>query len=97
MLGKFPYPPYFWWLSGAAWGAMVEYTNYTGDDSYAHVTYDALVSQISPTGNYLPEAEMYDEVCTHWPLFKLYVFTFYGALPLFSSLLPGPWAIKNLD
>lgn len=62
VLGKFPYPPFFWWLSGAVWGGMVEYTEYTGDESYRNVTHEALVSQISPTYNYLPVAEMYDEV-----------------------------------
>ncbi|OCT44613.1 Mannan endo-1,6-alpha-mannosidase DCW1 [Cladophialophora carrionii] len=61
VLGKFPYPPYYWWLSGAAWGGMVDYYLYTGDASYYNVTYDALVSQISDTHNYLPEAEKLDE------------------------------------
>ncbi|KAJ9613311.1 hypothetical protein H2200_003253 [Cladophialophora chaetospira] len=59
--GKFPDPPYYWWLSGAAWGGMLDYYLYTGDESYYNVTYDALVSQISPTNNYLPAAEALDE------------------------------------
>jgi hypothetical protein len=63
-LGKFPDPPYYWWLSGAAWGGMVDYNLYTGDDSYKNVTYTALVSQISGTYNYLPVAEALDEVRT---------------------------------
>jgi len=41
---------------------MVEYQQYTGDESYFNVTYEALVSQISPTYNYLPIAEKFDEV-----------------------------------
>ena len=68
VLGKFPYPPFFWWLSGAAWGGMVDYQHYTGDDSYFDVTYEALVSQISPTFNYLPVAEKFDEVGSKTPL-----------------------------
>jgi mannan endo-1,6-alpha-mannosidase len=23
VVGKWPYPPYYWWESGAAWGGMV--------------------------------------------------------------------------
>lgn len=65
MLGKFPFPPFYWWLCGAAWGGMVEYWHFTGDKSYYDVTYNALVAQISPTHNYLPVAEMYDEVGSH--------------------------------
>lgn len=64
ILGKFPYPPYYWWLSGAAWDGMLHYWLYTGDGSYNDITWTALVSQISPTNNYLPIAEMFDEVCT---------------------------------
>lgn len=41
---------------------MVEYQQYTGDESYFNVTYEALVSQVSPTYNYLPVAEKFDEV-----------------------------------
>lgn len=62
-LGKFPYPPYYWWLSGAAWDGMLHYWLFTGDESYNNITWMALVSQISPTNNYLPVAEMFDEVC----------------------------------
>jgi hypothetical protein len=40
VLGKFPYPPYYWWESGAAWGGMVNYWHYTGDASYSDVTYN---------------------------------------------------------
>jgi mannan endo-1,6-alpha-mannosidase len=62
VVGKFPYPPYSWWLSGAAWGGMIDYWHYTGDESYYNVTYDALVAQISATHDYLPLAEKFDEV-----------------------------------
>jgi mannan endo-1,6-alpha-mannosidase len=63
VLGKFPYPPFFWWLSGASWDGMLHYWLYTGDESYYNVTWDALVSQISGTNNYLPLSEKFDEVC----------------------------------
>ena len=41
----------------------MDYSHYTGDKSWDNVTYDALVSQISPTYNYLPVREKFDEVC----------------------------------
>lgn len=61
-MGKFPYPPYYWWESGAAFGGMVEYWHYTGDVSYNNVTWQALVSQISPTNDFMPVKEQFDEV-----------------------------------
>ena len=61
-LGKFPYPPYYWWESGAAFGGMIEYWHYTGDTSYVNVTWQALVSQISPSNDYMPVKEQFDEV-----------------------------------
>ena len=61
VVGKFPYPPFYWWLSGASWGGMLDYWLYTHDDSYYNVTYDALVAQISDTYDYLPVAEKLDE------------------------------------
>ncbi|KAK5270554.1 hypothetical protein LTR99_004996 [Exophiala xenobiotica] len=61
VLGKFPYPPFFWWLSGASWDGMLHYWLYTGDESYYNVTWEALVSQISGTNNYLPLSEKFDE------------------------------------
>ena len=71
---------------------MVDYQRATGDASYFNVTYEALVSQISPTYNYLPVAEKFDEVSN--PLFFSYlprrfwmgVFGFPPSLP--PSLLP---------
>jgi mannan endo-1,6-alpha-mannosidase len=64
VLGKFPYPPYYWWESGAAWGGMVNYWHFTGDSSYNNVTYNALVSQIGPAGDFVMPSEYFDEVCT---------------------------------
>ena len=53
VLGKWPFPPYYWWESGAAWGGMVNYWHFTGDNSYVNVTYEALVSQIGPTNDFI--------------------------------------------
>lgn len=62
VLGKWPFPPYYWWESGAAWGGMVNYWHYTGDNSYLNVTYEALVSQIGPTNDFMLPQEKFDTV-----------------------------------
>ncbi|RMD44747.1 hypothetical protein DV735_g323, partial [Chaetothyriales sp. CBS 134920] len=61
VLGKFPFPPYYWWESGAAWGAMVNYWHFTGDASYVNVTFDALMSQLGPNYDYVVPAEVFNE------------------------------------
>ncbi|KAI2618808.1 glycoside hydrolase family 76 protein [Hypoxylon sp. NC1633] len=40
--------PYYWWEAGAAWGAMLDYSHYTGDSSYDEVVTQALLSQVGP-------------------------------------------------
>jgi len=61
VLGKWPYPPYFWWESGAAWGAMVEYYHYTKDPTYLNVTYQGLISQLGPGFDFNMPSEAFDE------------------------------------
>lgn len=61
VLGKFPYPPIYWWESGGAWGGMMQYWHYTGDQSYANVTYEALVSQVGPQYDWVVPSEDFDE------------------------------------
>lgn len=53
VLGKWPFPPYYWWESGASWDGMVNYWHFTGDNSYVDVTYQGLVSQIGPTNDFM--------------------------------------------
>lgn len=48
VLGKFPYPPYYWWMSGAAWGAMIDYWALTGDSQWNSVVTKALLAQVGP-------------------------------------------------
>lgn len=62
IIGKWPYPPYFWWESGAAWGGMIEYWHYTGDSKFNNVTYEALTYQLSlsPTGDFNIPGEGFD-------------------------------------
>ena len=59
--GKFPYPPYYWWESGGAWGGFIHYQHYTGDSTYQDVTYDALTSQLGPNYDFVVPAEDFDE------------------------------------
>ncbi|KIW61603.1 hypothetical protein PV05_01704 [Exophiala xenobiotica] len=61
VLGKFPYPPYYWWESGGAWGGMMEYWHYTHDDSYNNVMMEALVSQLGSAYDFNMPTEAFDE------------------------------------
>ncbi|KAF3024279.1 hypothetical protein E8E14_013136 [Neopestalotiopsis sp. 37M] len=40
--------PIYWWESGAAWGAMLDYYHYTGDATYNDVATQAIMSQLGP-------------------------------------------------
>ena len=62
VLGKFPFPPYYWWESGAAWGGMVNYWHFTGDSTWNDVTYNAMVSQISQYNDFMMPSEHFDLV-----------------------------------
>ncbi|KAK5624330.1 hypothetical protein RRF57_000047 [Xylaria bambusicola] len=39
-------PEVHWWQAGACWGAMLDYSHYTGDSSYDNVITQALQSQV---------------------------------------------------
>lgn len=56
--GTFP-APYYWWEAGAGWGAMIDYWHYT---TYNDVVTQALLSQISPTNDFMPPVEQGQEV-----------------------------------
>ncbi|TID13009.1 GTP-binding protein 1 [Venturia nashicola] len=62
IIGKWPYPPYYWWESGAAWGGMIEYWHYTGDSKFNAVVHEALTYQLSlsPTGDFNIPGEGFD-------------------------------------
>ncbi|KAF9887961.1 hydrolase 76 protein [Aspergillus nanangensis] len=46
--------PYYWWETGAMFGAMVEYWYYTGDSQWNNITTQALLHQAGPLRNYMP-------------------------------------------
>lgn len=54
--------PYYWWEAGAVWGAMIEYWGYTNDSSYNTVVSQSLLSQASPTRDFMPVAQQSNEV-----------------------------------
>lgn len=45
---------YYWWEAGAMWGALINYWQYTGDDSYQPTVIESLKFQIGPDKNYNP-------------------------------------------
>ena len=59
-LGKWPFPPYYWWESGGAWGGLMEYWHYTGDDSFNDVMQEALIAQLGPNNDFVMAAEAFD-------------------------------------
>lgn len=60
VLGKWPYPPYYWWESGGAWGGMMQYWAYTRDESYTNVMMEALVAQLGPNYDFVLAQEAFD-------------------------------------
>lgn len=45
--------PYLWSESGAAWGSMIDYWNYTGDAQYVALVQRALLWQVGPDNDYM--------------------------------------------
>lgn len=56
--------PYYWWEAGAMFGGMVDYWHYTGDASYNDVVAQAILSQASPTKDFMMPAQIKDLVRT---------------------------------
>ena len=59
-IGLFPYPPYYWWQSGATWAGLVDYTTYTGDYSLVPTITTALLAQKGPDENYIVTEHRFD-------------------------------------
>lgn len=45
LVGTLPFPPYYWWQSGAMWGGLVDYWAYTKDSTYVNNTMNAYIAQ----------------------------------------------------
>jgi mannan endo-1,6-alpha-mannosidase len=52
--------PYYWWEAGAMWGGLVDYWKYTGDQTYAAEVGQAIVSQASPTVDFMMPNQHFD-------------------------------------
>ncbi|MCJ1411721.1 hydrolase 76 protein [Ptychographa xylographoides] len=52
--------PYYWWEAGAMWGAMIDYQYYTGDTTYNDIVAQAILSQVSPTNDFMMPAQHFD-------------------------------------
>ncbi|KAH9439544.1 hypothetical protein MCOR02_003093 [Pyricularia oryzae] len=48
--------PYWWWQSGALFGAMSDYSHYTGDKSYDQTIATALLAQTGPKYDFMSPA-----------------------------------------
>ncbi|KAK9368830.1 glycoside hydrolase [Lipomyces kononenkoae] len=59
-LGKFTWP-YYWWEAGAAWGSLIDYWFYTGDTTFNQIVFEALLANIGPNYDYMPESEITTE------------------------------------
>lgn len=64
-VGLLDWPPYYWWESGAMWGAMIDYSSYTKDSSYDQATTQGMLAQVGPDQDYIVPEHHYDEVCVH--------------------------------
>ena len=62
LIGCFPYPPYYWWESGAVWGGMVDYWAYTKDTSYVDTTIQALMANAGTGADFMLPWHEFDTV-----------------------------------
>ncbi|TDZ40636.1 Mannan endo-1,6-alpha-mannosidase DCW1 [Colletotrichum spinosum] len=55
--------PYYWWQAGALWGAMVDYSQYTGDQTYNDVLVQALTAKVNtgPNFDFMPPEHAQEE------------------------------------
>jgi len=45
--------PHYWWEGGAAWGGMIEYSMFSGDNSNVKTLQQALTSNYGPANNFI--------------------------------------------
>jgi len=53
--------PYYWWESGAMFGALVDYWYLTGDDQFNTKVTQAMQFQVGPNNDYMPPNRTKDE------------------------------------
>ncbi|KAF3034572.1 hypothetical protein E8E12_000301 [Didymella heteroderae] len=45
--------PHYWWEGGAAWGGMIEYSMFSGDDSHVKTLQQALTANYGPNNDFI--------------------------------------------
>ncbi|KAF1845401.1 glycoside hydrolase family 76 protein [Cucurbitaria berberidis CBS 394.84] len=45
--------PHYWWQAGAAWGGVIEYTQFTGDNSHVKALQQALTANYGPNNDFI--------------------------------------------
>ena len=45
--------PHYWWEGGAAWGGMIEYTQFSGDNSHLKTLQQALAANYGPNNDFI--------------------------------------------
>jgi len=45
--------PHYWWEGGAAWGGMIEYSMFTGDQSHTKALQQALTANYGPAKDFI--------------------------------------------
>ncbi|KAI9167061.1 Mannan endo-1,6-alpha-mannosidase DCW1 [Paramyrothecium foliicola] len=55
--------PYYWWVAGSLWGAMLDYYHYTSDPTYNDVVIEALLAPTNtgPNFDYVPQEHAHEE------------------------------------
>ena len=53
---------YYWWESGAVWGSLIDYWNYTGDAQYVGLVQQALLWQMGPDKDFMTPNQTKTEV-----------------------------------
>jgi mannan endo-1,6-alpha-mannosidase len=55
--------PYYWWVAGSLWGAMLDYYHFTKDPSYNDVVIEALLAPTNtgPDFDYVPPEHAHEE------------------------------------
>lgn len=51
-LGIWP-QPHYWWEGGAAWGGLIEYTQFSGDESHVKTLQQALTANYGPDNDFI--------------------------------------------
>jgi mannan endo-1,6-alpha-mannosidase len=60
--------PYYWWMAGAMFGALIDYYYYTGNSEYNEVVTQGMLHQVGPNNDFMPPNQTKTEVSFGPPL-----------------------------